>query len=78
MLSTVSENNNKVLMMTAISRGHLLNDWYTVRNNNSNVQLWSLVLCFVIIATSLFQVYFVRRMFNVHGAGVRSTSKPRA
>jgi len=77
-LSTVDENAKKVLKMTSISRGHLLNDWYTIRNNNRNVQLWSIVLCCIIIASSAFQVYFVRRMFNVHGAGVRSASKPRA
>jgi len=78
MLSAVSENTKKVLKMSSISRGHLLNDWYTIRSNNRNVQLWSIVMCFVIVATSVFQVYFVRRLFNVHGAGVRSTSKPRA
>jgi len=75
MLSSVSNNTNQVLKMTAISRGHLLKDWYTIRTNNRNVQLWSIALCVVIVAASVFQVYFVRRMFNVHGA---STSKPRA
>jgi len=74
MLGTVSENANKVLKMASVSRGHLLNDWYTIRTNNKNVQLWSIVLCVIIVGTSLFQVYFVRRLFNVHSA----TSKPRA
>jgi len=78
MLSAVNENTNKVLQMTSMSRGHLLSDFYRIRTNNRNVQLWSIVLCVVIVATSLFQVYFVRRMFNIHGAGVQSKSKPRA
>lgn len=61
--------------MTSIGRGRGMKDWYTVRSNNTDVQLWSIVLCIVIIATSMFQVYFVRRMFNVPAA---TASKPRA
>jgi len=68
-------NIKKVLKMASVSQGHILLDWYTIQTNNINVQRWSIVLCIVIVATSVFQVYFVRRMFNVHGA---STSKPRA
>jgi len=75
MLSSVNENTNKVLKMISVSRGHLLNDWYTIKTNNRQVQQWSVMLCIIIIATSLFQIYFVRRMFSVTGA---STSKPRA
>jgi len=75
MLSTVNENTKKVLKMISFSRVYMLKDWYTIKTNNRNVQYWSVVLCVIIVAVSMFQVYFVRRLFNVHGA---STSKPRA
>ena len=75
MLNNVNKNTNKMLKMASVSRGHMLKDWYTIRTNNVSVQLWSIVMCVVIVATSLFQVYFVRRMFGIPNA---KASKPRA
>jgi len=72
----VSENTNTVLKMTSVTRGHMLMDWYTIRANHKSVQLWSIALCVVIVASSAFQVFFVRRMFS--GSGAQSTVKPRA
>ena len=39
-------------------------DYYVVKNNNDNVQLWSVLLCVMIVATSALQVAFVRRLFH--------------
>jgi p24 family protein gamma-5 len=77
-LETIDRNTNRVRVFQAVSRRQAMTDWYTVAGNNSFVRTLSIVMCVVIIVTSLFQVYFVRRLFNVHGTGVKSSSKPRA
>jgi protein ERP2 len=77
-LELIDQRANKILVMQASTRRHVLSDYYTITGNNDSVRRWSFVMCIVIVASSLFQVYFVRRLVNVHGTGVRSVSKPRA
>lgn len=39
-------------------------DYYVVKNNNESVQLWSVLMCAMIVGTSALQVAFVRRLFH--------------
>jgi hypothetical protein len=57
-------------------RFNVVKDWYQIIGNNKYVQNWSITQCVVIIAASLVQVYFVRRLFRT--TNVTPTAKPRA
>jgi hypothetical protein len=65
-----------MLRFQAGSRKHLITDWYLIKGNNSFIQYWSILACFVIMCTSGFQAYFLRRLFNTKN--VTPTDKPRA
>jgi hypothetical protein len=55
-----------------LARSRAMTDQYSLVDNSSHVQNLSIAMCAVIIATSGFQVFFVKRLFNVPNA------KPRA
>ena len=58
------------------SRFNIVRDWYLIWNNNRYVQNWSIAQCVVIVATSVVQVVFMRRLFRT--TNVTPTAKPRA
>ena len=53
-----------MLLQLSWSRQNYGADYYIVKNNNESVQLWSLLLCVMIVMTSALQVAFVRRLFH--------------
>ncbi|KAL3861724.1 hypothetical protein ACJMK2_008034 [Sinanodonta woodiana] len=75
-INTVELSINEVLKHQAGTRMQLIKDWYLITGNNSYVQYWSILHCVIFITTSVFQVYFVRRLFR--STNVTPTAKPRA
>jgi hypothetical protein len=75
-LGTVDERVKKMHLEQANSRRNVISDWYLIQENNSYIQIMSIVLCVVIVVASAFQVFFVRHLFNVRN--VSSKLKPRA
>ena len=53
-----------MLLQLSWSRQNYVADYYVVKNNNDSVQLWSLLLCAMIVVTSTLQIAFVRRLFH--------------
>lgn len=76
-LENVNRNVYNMQRSQAVSRQAAAADWYLVQQENSDVQSWSLLLCVVIVATSVMQVLFVRRLFRTPSV-TTSTAKPRA
>ncbi|KAL5014262.1 hypothetical protein ScPMuIL_008532 [Solemya velum] len=75
-LAEVEESVDEIMKYQANSRMSVIKDWYMIRSNKANVKYWSMFLCTIIIATSGFQVYFVRRLFSV--PSITPSKKPRA
>ena len=76
-LENVNRNVNNMQRSQAVSRQAAAADWYLVQQENSDVQRWSLLICLVIVITSVTQVLFVRRLFRSPNV-TTSTAKPRA
>ena len=53
-----------MLLQLSWSRQNYAADYYVVKNNNDSVQLWSLLLCAMIVVSSTLQIAFVRRLFH--------------
>ncbi|XP_058806876.1 transmembrane emp24 domain-containing protein 6 [Phymastichus coffea] len=64
-LVNVEKNIYEVLQIQHLSRSREDRDYNLLLDNNSYVQNWSLLQVVVIIATTILQVFFVRRLFNV-------------
>ncbi|KAK3599621.1 hypothetical protein CHS0354_035864, partial [Potamilus streckersoni] len=75
-INSVEFSINEVLKYQAGTRMQLIKDWYLITGNNSYIQYWSILHCAIFITTSVFQVYFVRRLFR--STNVTPTAKPRA
>ena len=58
------------------SRMHVVRDWYLATGNNNHIMYWSIFQIGVILVTSFFQVFCLRRLFRT--TAVTPTSKPRA
>lgn len=71
-ISNVEHSINKILQLQHHSRSREARDYNLLIANNVYVFRWSLLQIICIIATSLFQIYFVRHMFEVKNV------KPRA
>ena len=54
----------EMLFELSWSRQQYSADYHLVKKNNDSVQLWSLLLCAAILASSALQVTFVRRLFH--------------
>lgn len=52
-----------------MSRSQEARDLNTLLDNNSYVQRWSIVQILVIVITTVVQVYFVRKLFEVRPSG---------
>jgi hypothetical protein len=44
----------------------LVRDVKTLFGTNKNVQFWSIAICIMEVAISLFTVFFIRRLFTVN------------
>ncbi|XP_024940591.1 transmembrane emp24 domain-containing protein 5 isoform X2 [Cephus cinctus] len=61
----VEKNINEILQTQHLSRSREARDLNLLLDNNSYVQKWSIAQIIVIAATTVLQVYFVRRLFEV-------------
>ncbi|XP_035664480.1 transmembrane emp24 domain-containing protein 6-like [Branchiostoma floridae] len=71
----VDFNVQQMRQHQAHGRMFLARDFYLIQSNKKYVDYWSLLQCVVIVGASLFQVYFVKNLFNVKS--VTPTNKPR-
>ncbi|XP_062588057.1 transmembrane emp24 domain-containing protein 5-like [Saccostrea cucullata] len=58
------------------SRMHVVRDWYLAIGNNKHIMYWSIFQISVIIMTSVFQIFCLRRLFRT--TAVTPSQKPRA
>lgn len=65
----MEKNINEMLQIQYQSRGREARDLNLLLDNNSYVQNWSIAQLIVIIATTVLQVYFVRKLFEVKPSG---------
>ncbi|CAH1776122.1 unnamed protein product [Owenia fusiformis] len=75
-LQKVDTSISKMRNFQAISRKHVIADWYLSLANNKYIQNLSIAMSCIIICTSCLQTYFVRKLFATKN--VTSTQKPRA
>ncbi|XP_043270729.1 transmembrane emp24 domain-containing protein 5 [Venturia canescens] len=61
----VEKNINEIMQYQYISRSRETRDYNLLVDNNSYIQQWSIVQLAVIAATTMLQVYFVKRLFDV-------------
>lgn len=66
---TVERNINEILQYQHHSRGREAWDYNLLIDNNAYVLRWSVVQIIVIVATTVVQVYFVRKLFDVKAGG---------
>ena len=71
-IKTVERNINEILQYQHHSRGRETWDYNLLEDNNRYVQNWSVAQIIVITATTVLQVYFVRKLFQI------KDSRPRA
>ncbi|KAK6176529.1 hypothetical protein SNE40_014796 [Patella caerulea] len=76
LLSGVQLSITEMKRLQAQSRFNVVKDWYLIKSNNEYIKTWSIAQSIIIVATSLFTVFFVRRLFKTEA--VTPTSKPRA
>ncbi|XP_011303814.1 transmembrane emp24 domain-containing protein 1 [Fopius arisanus] len=65
----VEKNINEMLQSQHASRSREARDLNLLLDNNVYVQRWSIVQMMVIISTTVLQVYFVRKLFDVKPSG---------
>lgn len=75
-LTEVQTSIDAVKFHQSESRMHVIRDWYLATGNNQHIMYWSIFQISVIIVTSFFQVFCLRRLFRT--TAVTPTSKPRA
>lgn len=75
-ISSVHISIEEVKQYQAHSRMNVIKDWYLITGNNTYIMYWSILQICIIVCTSGFQVYSVRRLFRVRT--MTPTSKPRA
>ncbi|XP_014208672.1 transmembrane emp24 domain-containing protein 6 [Copidosoma floridanum] len=68
-LGSVEKNIHEVLQIQHFGRSKEDRDYNLLLDNNSYVQRWSLLQIVVILATTVLQVFFVRRLFEVKSSG---------
>ncbi|XP_077258835.1 transmembrane emp24 domain-containing protein 1 [Temnothorax americanus] len=69
----VEKNINEMLQTQHWSRGREARDLNLLSDNNSYVQTWSIAQVLVITLTTMVQVYFVRKLFDVKPSGHSKT-----
>ncbi|XP_033232243.1 transmembrane emp24 domain-containing protein 5 isoform X2 [Belonocnema kinseyi] len=68
-IMNVEKNINEMLQTQHISRGREARDLNLLIDNNAYVQNWSVAQLIVITATTVLQVYFVRKLFEERPSG---------
>lgn len=69
----VERNINEMLQFQHLSRSREARDLNLLLDNNSYVQTWSIAQVLVITLTTMVQVFFVRKLFNVKPSGHSKT-----
>jgi len=69
----VEKNINEMLQTQHWSRSREERDLNLLLDNNSYVQMWSIAQVIVITLTTMIQVYFVRKLFDVKPSGYSKT-----
>lgn len=64
-IMAVERNINEMLQHQNHIRGSEGRDFNLISDNNNYIQTWSVVQIMVIIGTTVLQVHFVRRLFEV-------------
>lgn len=75
-ITEVQNSIKQVRLHQSSTRLSVMKDWYLLTGNNAYVMYWSLFQIACVLMTSSFQVYFVRKLFNI--PNVTPTAKPRA
>ncbi|PNF16493.1 hypothetical protein B7P43_G07801 [Cryptotermes secundus] len=68
----VERNINEMLQYQHHTRGRETWDYNLLEDNNRYVQNWSIAQIFVITCTTVLQVYFVRKLFEIKNARPRA------
>jgi len=68
-LSAVDQRVGQMLQFQQHSRALESRDFALLQDNNAYVSFWSVTQCLVVMATSTFQVYFVRKLFDTNSKG---------
>ncbi|KAL0268381.1 UNVERIFIED_CONTAM: hypothetical protein PYX00_010346 [Menopon gallinae] len=71
-IKTVESNINEMLQFQHYSRGKEARDYNILQENLSYVQNWSLAQIAVIFITTITQVYFVRKLFEIKNVRPRA------
>ncbi|XP_019634989.1 PREDICTED: transmembrane emp24 domain-containing protein 6-like [Branchiostoma belcheri] len=74
-MAMVRNRVNYMLSFQNYNRWHFAKDFRMAKISNFYVQFWSILQCVVIIGCAFFQVYFVKKLFNVKT--LTPTNKPR-
>ncbi|KAL3861731.1 hypothetical protein ACJMK2_008039 [Sinanodonta woodiana] len=75
-INSVENSTNEAQQHLTTIRMNFAWHFYWAMRNRIFVQYWALLHCSIFIITSVFQVYFVRRLFRY--VNVTPTAKPRA
>jgi len=65
----VDQRVGQILQFQQHSRARESRDFALLEDNQSYVSFWSVIQCVVVMATSSFQVYFVRKLFDTSSKG---------
>ena len=60
--------------LQAVSRQHAVTDWYIIRGSQTYIDRWSMLMCALIVMTSVVQTCVLRRLFRHHIGGVDKVS----
>lgn len=69
----VEKNINEMIQTQVISKSREARDLNLLLDNNFYVQTWSIAQVIVITVTTVIQVYFVRKLFDVKPSGYSKT-----
>jgi hypothetical protein len=67
----VDQRVGSVLQLLHHSRAREARDFALLEDNQSYVSFWSGLQCVIIMLTTGVQVYFVRKLFDSNGGGVK-------
>ncbi|XP_033763710.1 transmembrane emp24 domain-containing protein 6-like [Pecten maximus] len=75
-ISEVQKSLEEAKLHQASSRMNVVKDWYLIMGNNDYIVKWSIAQIGVVVCSSVFTVFFVRRLFKIQN--VTPSQKPRA
>ena len=74
-MSKVDRAVSQMEQLQAISRQHAITDWYIIKNSYTYVERCSLLMCVLIVLTSVVQTCTLRRLFRYHKRHVDATKR---